>query len=504
MTREKGRTAAELGLCEGIIVGPSLPPGKRFVALLTDSREVVPGSLFAALRGVEANGIDFLPDVLARGAAAVLASPEGLIAARATLGEVAVPFLVDENPRRRLAELAARFQGAQPEVAVAVTGTNGKTSVAEFARKLWRRCGHEAASIGTLGAIAPSGSQPLSHTTPDPVRLHGLLAEFAAEGVSHVAFEASSHALAQHRVDAVELAAAVVTGLSREHFDYHGSVEAYGAQKLRLFGSLLPVEGCAVANVDDPFGALALDLARSRGCRTIPVGQKQEASSGIRIRNWAPRSEGQDVAFECSGRRHQVTLPLAGEFQALNALLAAAVLIGCGEEEDGVVAALAALTGVPGRMELVARRENGASVYVDYAHSPGALTAALTAARRHAATGGRVHVIFGAGGSRDIGKRAEMGAVAQRFADQVIVTDDNPRDEDPAEIRRAVREGAPGARDIGNRRQAIIVAVSELAAGDVLVVAGKGHETIQQFADYGVPFDDSAVAREAVEAVAGG
>lgn len=490
-----GGTAGGLGLSDSA-VGPPLPPATRIASITADSRLVEAGGVFAALEGSQCHGIDHLDEALKRGAAAVLCGREGLAAAAARFGDLPVPFVVDSCPRRRLAEVAAALSPGQPGAVVAVTGTNGKTSCVEFLRRIWEACGLKAASVGTLGVIAPDGTGSLDHTTPDPVQLHGLLASLAARDVSHLAMEASSHALEQHRVDAVAMKCAVATNLSHDHHDYHGSVHGYAAAKLRLFLDLLPSDGCAAGCADDPFAALALDCARARGCQTLPVGWKGEG--GVRFLDWRPTTAGQEMKVDFFGRRCQFALPLVGEFQATNAMLAAAAAVGAGAAVDDVEAAVPKLTGIPGRMELVARCANGAAVYVDFAHTPDALEAALTAARSCVGGDGRVHVIVGAGGCRDFGKRAAMGEVTRRLADRVIVTDDNPRDEDPASIRREIRRGAPDAVEIGDRRQAIQEGVARLAPADVLVVAGKGHERVQIGAGGAAPFDDSLVAREAV------
>ncbi len=490
-----GGTAGGLGL-SGVAIGPPLPPTTGIASITADSRLVEKGGVFAALEGSQGHGIDHLDEALKRGAVAVLCGREGLAVAAARFGTLPVPFVVDGCPRRRLAVVAAALLPGQPGTVVAVTGTNGKTSCVEFLRKIWEACGLQAASVGTLGAIAPDGTEPLDHTTPDPVRLHGLLASLAGRGISHLAMEASSHALEQHRVDAVALRCAVATNLSRDHHDYHGDVHSYAAAKLRLFLDLLPSDGCAAGCADDPFAALALDCARARGCQALPVGWKGEG--GVRFLDWRPVAAGQEMEVDFFGRRCSFSLPFAGQFQATNAMLAAAAAVVVGLSVDEVEAAVPKLTGVPGRMELVARCANGAAVYVDFAHTPDALEAALMAARSCAGGDGRVHVVVGAGGCRDLGKRVAMGEVTSRLADRVIVTDDNPRDEDPASIRREIRRGAPDAVDIGDRRQAIEEGVAQLAPKDVLVVAGKGHERVQIGAGGAAPFDDSLVAREAV------
>ena len=496
-----GRSAEALGLAGQAAIGMPPDPGLRITSLASDSREVRKGGLFAALKGGEVDGAAYVGAAIRAGAAAVLASSEGALRARDEIGELRLPVFLDEDPRRRLALVAAQFWAAQPEHVAAVTGTNGKTSSVCFLRSICEAAGHPAASIGTLGVSGPGTEAGLRHTTPDPITLHRILAGAAAAGATHLAVEASSHALVQRRLDGVRIAAAALTNLSRDHYDYHGGCHAYAAAKLRLFSELLAPDGCAVANLDDPIGETALEIARSRGCRTLPVGSGAAAAEGIRLLDGRPvPGGGQWFRFGYAGREWEAELSFAGAFQVTNALLAAGCAIALGIDPEQAFAALAKLAPVRGRMELVARRENGAAVYVDYAHTPDALRAVLTAARQHLGPAGRLHVVVGAGGRRDTGKRAEMGAVAAGLADGVIVTDDNPRDEDPAAIRRALREGAPEAREIGDRGEAIREAVAGLAAADVLVIAGKGHEQMQDLATGAVPFDDAEAARAAVGA----
>lgn len=494
----RGNLAGNLGL-SSMVIGPPLPPETRISSIAANSRLVESGGIFAALEGAKGHGVSHLDDALSRGAIAVLCGSEGLADAAGRYDDLPVPFVVDSCPRRRLAQLAAGLMPGQPNTVVAVTGTNGKTSCADFLRSIWTTYGLPAASIGTLGALYPGGREPLEHTTPDPVRLHGLLSTLSEDGVDHLALEASSHALVQYRVDAVKLRCAVATNLSRDHYDYHGDARSYAAAKLRLFLDLLPSDGCAVGNVDSPFAALALECARSRGCQTLQVGRNAKGD-GAQLLDWRSTSDGQEMEVDFFGRRCIFSLSFAGEFQATNALLAAVAAVATGMDAKDVEAEIPKLNAVPGRMELVARCANGAAVYVDFAHTPDALEAVLKAVRRGIVDEGRVHVVVGAGGCRDSGKREAMGEVARRLADHVIVTDDNPRDEDPAVIRRAIRRGVPDAEEIGDRRLAIHEGVAQLAAEDVLLIAGKGHETTQIGAAGAVEFDDAAVAREAVEA----
>ncbi len=452
--------------------------------LCCDSRQARPGFLFAALAGSQADGTAFIGDAVDHGAVAVLATPGTEVTGPA------VRLVADENPRRRLAQMAARFYARQPSTIAAVTGTNGKTSVTAFTRQIWTQLGLPAASFGTLGIEAADFSLPLAHTTPEPIVLHRMLADIAVRGIEHLALEASSHGLAQYRLDGVTLRAAAFTNLSRDHLDYHGSSTAYYSAKERLFSEVM-VGGTAVLNADDPaFDDLAA-ACRARGHRLVDYGRR-----GTVIRLLSDRHDtlGQRLDLEVEGARLQVLLPLVGTFQAGNALCALGLVLACGgAAPDLAVAALEQLKGARGRLELVGRHPCGAPAYVDYAHTPDALANVLAALRRH--TDKRLWVVFGCGGDRDKGKRLQMGAVARRLADRVIVTDDNPRNEAPLAIRGAIMAACPEAVDIGSREDAIAHAVSGLAAGDTLVVAGKGHEQGQTVADEVHPFDDAAVVR---------
>ena len=457
--------------------------------LSADSRRIEPGQLFAALPGAQHDGRDFIDAAVERGAIAVLAPPGTGLRDHGR----PVALITDENPRRRLAQLAARFYQRQPRHIAAVTGTNGKTSVAEFTRQIWRAQGLESASLGTLGLIPTRPGAPASLTTPDPVELQHCLAALALDGVNHLAIEASSHGLDQYRLDGVEIEAAAFTNLSRDHLDYHGGMEAYLAAKQRLFAELLPSGGTAVLNADvEPFAALAR-TASARGLEIIDYGTKAKA---VKLLSRAPDADGQAIEIEAFGRRHQLRLPLAGAFQAHNALCALGLTIATGADADGAIAALTGLDVVPGRLELVGLTPRGGAIYVDYAHTPDALATLLTALRPH--TAGRLSVVFGAGGDRDRGKRPLMGEACRRAADRVVVTDDNPRGEDPASIRRAILAAVPEAQEIGDRRAAIRFAAAELGQGDVLAVAGKGHESGQTVGDEVLPFDDRDVAREII------
>jgi UDP-N-acetylmuramoyl-L-alanyl-D-glutamate--2,6-diaminopimelate ligase len=451
-----------------------------------DSRNVVPGDLFAALPGSRADGRSFIADAVRRGAVAILAPP----GTTWPPGVPPRPIIMDPEPRQCLAQIAAVLAGPQPDTVVAVTGTNGKTSTVEFTRQLWASAGAKAASLGTLGLIAPGFDPGPGLTTPDPVSLAETLAGLARHGISRAAIEASSHGLDQFRLDGVKLAAAAFTNLTRDHLDYHGTLEAYRRAKLRLFEALLPAGAPVIAHADMDAETLAAlrDIAQRRRLGLRTVGEQGDRFRLIEAR---PRPDGQDLTVLAGGHERSIVLNLPGRFQADNALVAAALT-----EALGLVDALGrlpVLRGVRGRMERAVRLANGATAYVDYAHTPDALERLLTALRPH--TTGRLHIVFGAGGDRDRGKRPLMGLAASRLADSAIVTDDNPRSEDPASIRAAILAACPGAREIGDRAKAIETALNDLSAGDVLVVAGKGHEQGQTVAGIVLPFDDVAVIR---------
>ena len=466
----------------------------RVTGLSVDSRGVAPGHLFAALPGSHVHGAEHVGAALRQGAAAILTDPEG--AAMAAAGDAAL--VVAQDPRQALAYAAALWFGAQPETVVAVTGTNGKTSVATFTRQIWEGLGHPAANLGTTG-VEGAFDAPLRHTTPEPVQLHRLLAEMARAGVTRAAMEASSHGLAQRRLDGVRLRAAAFTNLTRDHLDYHASFEDYFAAKAGLFDRVLPEDGTAVIDIDGARGLAMAAVARDRGQDLVTVG----AEPGADLRIVAQRfdAQGQDLRFDWRGRVQVARLSLIGGFQARNALVAAGLAIACGDDPDAVFRALPRLATVRGRMQRVAARGSGAAVYVDYAHTPDAVATALRALRPHAL--GRLVVVLGAGGDRDREKRPEMGRAATEHADVVFVTDDNPRSEDPATIRRAVLEGAPEATEVADRAEAILRAVDALGPGDALLVAGKGHETGQEVAGVLHPFDDAEQASIAVAALDG-
>ena len=463
-----------------------LPAGLDLAGLTADSRRVKPNFLFAALSGAKADGRAFIADAIAEGAVAVLAEP-GTQVPDGTL------LITDPNPRRRFAQMAAAFHRRQPDTMVAVTGTNGKTSTAEFCRQIWGRLHHRAASIGTLGIVAEGWANQGGLTTPDPEALHGTLAALTEFGITHACMEASSHGLSQYRLDGVRLKAAAFTNQSRDHLDYHLDMEDYARAKLRLFSELLPPEGTAVINADSHLGGRVADVAMACGHKILSFGR---AGKEIRLVDLAPAPDGQTLTLDLLGRTTRIHLPLAGAFQASNALAALGLVIACGADPLAASETLEHLDGVPGRLQKVAQRISGAGIYVDYAHTPDALETVLTALRPHAAH--RLVVVFGCGGDRDPGKRPQMGAIAARLADLVFVTDDNPRGEDPAAIRHAILAACSGATEIGDRAQAIHEAVWRLGPGDLLVLAGKGHERGQIVGDVVLPFDDADHARRAV------
>jgi len=472
-------------LAAGLVAYSAPLPG-AVEGITADSRIVIPGMIFAALPGAQLDGRTFIPAAVAAGAAAILA-PEGTV----WPAEVPPrPLLLAADARAALAHMAARLAGPQPRVIAAITGTNGKTSTADFLRQIFGA--GQAASLGTLGLIAPGFPRGESLTTPDPVSLHATLAALARACIGHLAMEASSHGLDQRRLDGVRLAVAGFTNLTRDHLDYHGDMAAYRAAKLRLFDTLLPSGGAGAFSTEADVatqGALRA-IAAARGLRLLSVGA---AGDDIRLESATPLPDGQALALRIFGRAHALHLPLPGRFQADNALLAAALAMLAGMTETDVLEALPRLVGVRGRMELAGRTAAGAAAYVDYAHTPDALERLLAALRPH--TDGRLICVFGAGGDRDPGKRPLMGAVAAAGADIAIITDDNPRGEDPSLIRAAIRAAAPHAIEIGDRRAAIAEGVAMLRAGDVLVVAGKGHETGQTMAGITTAFDDAAVLR---------
>jgi UDP-N-acetylmuramoyl-L-alanyl-D-glutamate--2,6-diaminopimelate ligase len=465
-----------------------------------DSRLVRPGVLFAALPGSRVHGAEHAGAAIAAGAAAILTDRAGAAIANAAIAAAGRPvaLVIAEDAREALAYAAALWFGRQPATVVAVTGTNGKTSVASFTRQIWQAAGHSSASVGTTG-IEGDFAAPLAHTTPDTITLHKVLAEMAAAGVTHAAMEASSHGLDQRRLDGVRLAAAGFTNLTQDHLDYHGTMEAYRDAKAGLFARVLPEDGTAVIDIDAPGGMEMATVALGRGQRLIRVGRGETAD--LRLLGQRCEAEGQVIRFTLEGKPHQARLGLIGDFQAGNLLIAVGLALATGTEPARILAALPGLKTVRGRMQHVATRTNGAPVFVDYAHTPDALATALKALRPHVM--GRIVLVFGAGGDRDRGKRPLMGAAAAEHADVVYVTDDNPRSEDPASIRAAVLAACPEAVEVGDRAEAILRGVDALGPGDALLIAGKGHETGQTVGATVYPFDDAEQASVAVAALDG-
>ncbi|MFB9978541.1 UDP-N-acetylmuramoyl-L-alanyl-D-glutamate--2,6-diaminopimelate ligase [Mesorhizobium kowhaii] len=451
----------------------------------SDSRQVKPGVVFFALAGTKADGVTYAADAARRGAAAIVAG--------SAIAGLSVPVLAVDDPRLALALSAARYFGRQPETMVAVTGTSGKTSVAAFTRQIWEQTGYAAASIGTTGVVAPGRNDYGSLTTPDPVALHQLLKELADAGVTHASMEASSHGLDQRRLDGVRLAAGGFTNLGRDHMDYHPTIEDYHRAKLRLFDTLLPKGAPAVIFADDPWSAPTIQAAQAAGLEVLTVGRHGDF---LRLKRVEHERHRQRAEVEAGGVLYEVDLPLAGDFQISNALVSAGLAISTGTLVAKALMALEKLKGAPGRLDLVGTTTNGAPVYVDYAHKPDALENVLASVRPF--TTGRVIVVFGCGGDRDRGKRPIMGEIATRLADVVIVTDDNPRSEVPETIRAAILAAAPGAIEIGDRRQAIHEAVAMLHAGDTLIVAGKGHEEGQTIGTETLHFSDHEEVRAAL------
>lgn len=489
---EPPKTLSDLGLAarngrDPVIAGMTL-----------DSREVRSGFLFAALAGSNFHGASYVAAALGAGAAAILTDAAGARLAADALALSSAALIVAEDPREALACAAALWFGAQPATMVAVTGTNGKTSVATFTRQIWTQLGRAAINIGTTG-VEGAWTAPSAHTTPDPITLHRMLAAAAAEGVTHAAMEASSHGLDQRRMDGVRLKAAGFTNFTQDHLDYHKTFEAYFLAKAALFDRVLPENGTAVVNMNDPRGHDIAMIAVARGQRVISVGQT--AGCDLRIVGQRFDASGQYVRYEWKGHPYQVRLNLIGGFQAENVALAAGLAIGAGEAASDVFATLHLLSGVRGRMQLAATRKNGASVFVDYAHTPDAISTALRALRPHVM--GRLIVVFGAGGDRDTTKRPLMGAAALANADVLYVTDDNPRSEEPAAIRAAIMAACPGANEVGDRAEAILLGVDALQPGDALLIAGKGHETGQIIKGNIYPFDDVEQASIAAAALDG-
>jgi len=455
----------------------------RVTGFAIDHRKVAPGTVFGAFRGTMFNGEDFIPAAVEAGAVAVVTRPEVDVAGAARIAA--------DEPRREFARLAAKFFGPFPDTVVAVTGTNGKTSNVEMTRQLWRMAGFHAASIGTLGVTTADDSTTTGLTTPDIVTFLSNMAGLAREGVTHAAFEASSHGLSQYRTEGLPVRAAAFTNFSRDHLDYHGTMEAYFEAKMRLFTEVLEADGTAVLWMDDPKSDEVLRRVEARGLRRLTVGRRGEF---LKLVERVPTQLGQRLVVEAEGARLEIDLPLIGAYQAANVLTAAGLAVATGGDLATTLANLSRLQPVRGRLERAVITRAGAPVYVDYAHTPDAIEAAVEALRPHAK--GRLIIVFGAGGDRDVGKRAEMGKAASRLADRVIVTDDNPRSEAPAAIRRDILSGAAGALEVPGRREAIAAAVAEAGAEDIILLAGKGHEQGQIVGDQVLPFDDVAVARE--------
>jgi UDP-N-acetylmuramoyl-L-alanyl-D-glutamate--2,6-diaminopimelate ligase len=460
-----------------------VPSDSEVTGFALDHRKVAPGSVFGAFKGAVSNGEDFIGQAVERGAVAVVARPEASASS--------VPLLADPEPRRLFAALAAKFYAPFPETVVAVTGTNGKTSTVEMTRQIWRMSGHRSASIGTLGVTTSDEQVKTGLTTPDIVTFLNNMAGLKRMGISHVAYEASSHGLDQHRAEGVPLAAAAFTNFSRDHLDYHETMDAYFEAKMRLFDRLIEPGKPAVVWTDDPKSEEVTARCRQRGLDVMTVGRNAET---IRLVEQSPSALGQKLVLEHGGKQHKLALPLIGAYQAANVLTAAGLVLATGGKWDATFSAMQRVAPVRGRLERAVISRGGVPVYIDYAHTPDALEAAIAALRPHVE--GRLITVFGAGGDRDQGKRPEMGRVATELSDVVIVTDDNPRSEDPAVIRSAIMAGAPGATEVGGRREAIAEAIRIAREGDIVLVAGKGHETGQIIGDKVLPFDDALVARE--------
>ncbi len=454
-----------------------------------DHRKVAPGTIFGAFQGARVNGEDYIEAAIAAGAIAIVARPEARVEG--------VLHVADANPRRAFAALAARYFAPFPATTVAITGTNGKTSTAELTRQLWQAAGHRAASIGTLGVttgydnVSPrDGTGGL--TTPDVVTFLATMAGLAREGISHAAFEASSHGLDQYRTEGLPVTAAAFTNLSRDHLDYHGTMEAYFAAKTRLMSDVVDAGGHAVIWADDgDWSARMIAAARQRGLTLLTVGETGET---LKLIKRTPTALGQDLVIEAGGQTHKIALPLIGAYQAANALVSAGLVIATGGDIKQTLGNLARVSGVRGRLERAVITRSGAAIYVDYAHTPDAIIAACAALRPHVT--GRLIIVFGAGGDRDAGKRPLMGEAAAAHADVVVVTDDNPRSENPAAIRASILSATPGGQEIADRRRAIAAAITMALAGDIVLIAGKGHEQGQTVGDRVLPFDDVTVARE--------
>ena len=470
------------------LIGADAPAGLRVYGICADSRQATTGFAFFAISGAKADGAKFAKDAVARGASVVVGEGE-----RPADLDQKIPYARVADVRRALALAAAKVFPRQPQTMVAVTGTNGKTSVASFVRQIWAALGEQAASVGTIGLVTPSGEVAGSLTTPDSVSLHELLDRLAEAGVTHMAMEASSHGLDQKRLDGVRLAAGAFTNLTRDHLDYHKIFDNYRAAKMRLFDTLLPADAAAVTDADEEGAKRVEEIASKRGLRYFSVGR---SGKNLQLVNAKIDGFAQRLEIKAEGKKHSVKLPLVGAFQVSNALVAAGLAIVTGSDTAKALATLETLKGASGRLEYVGEK-NGAPIFVDYAHTPDALENALTALRPYAKN--KLAVVFGAGGDRDPGKRPLMGAAAAKHADQIYVTDDNPRSEEPSAIRRAILAEARGATEIGDRTEAVREAVHTLKAGDVLLIAGKGHESGQILRDRTIPYTDHDAVKTALK-----
>ena len=452
--------------------------------------------VFFALSGTNTHGAKFTADAVSRGASLVISDTEGQKIIESL--DLKVPICVFREPREVLSSIAASFFKAQPPCLIGVTGTNGKTSVVHYVKQIWDLLGETTASIGTTGTNGLL-DLPLEHTTPDAIKLHWLLNQMVNRGINKVAIEASSHGLEQRRLHGIKFLVGAFTNLSRDHFDYHNSMESYFKSKSILFDRLITENGGAVICIDDDYGARMVELVKSNDFRIVTVGKNRIAD--IRVLSHSFHARGQEIKISWKGEQHVLSLDLFGGFQANNILLTLGILSMCGENASKILNLVDKLKPVPGRMEEVAVRKNGAKIFVDYAHTPDALEVALRSIRLHFM--GQIHLVFGAGGNRDIGKRSIMGEIASNFADNVIITDDNPRNENPATIRSQIKEFCPKALDIGDRAEAILTGIAKLQKGDALIIAGKGHEKTQTFADSSFPFDDAEQASLSVQALDG-
>jgi len=485
-------------ICEKSGMKMSAKDDIEITGITADSRQVKPGFLFAALPGLILDGRDFIESAASEGATAILV-PEGTqLDSILTSSETNnVQLISDANPRKRFALIAASFYDRQPEKVAAVTGTNGKSSVVEFTRQIWNILHFKAASLGTLGTLGIRSGQVsnlANLTTPDPVKLHLTLSKLAGEGISHLALEASSHGLEQHRLDGIRLDVGAFTNLTRDHLDYHHSMDEYFSAKKRLFGEILSADGIAVLNADVPHFKELSKLCNTRGVEVLSYGR---LGNYIHLSKTRPNKDGNLINITVSGKPYELPLPLVGEFQVSNALCALGICLATGAETTRAVDSLSTIEGVSGRLELIGQLLNGGRVYVDYAHTPDGLYSVLKTLRNH--TTGRLAVVFGCGGDRDPGKRREMGSIAAKLADSIYITDDNPRHEDPSLIRANILDGAPNGVEIDDRAEAIRAAISAIEANDVLLIAGKGHESSQIIGDSRKSFSDAETARVALE-----